>query len=132
MSMTDPIADLLTRIRNALQADHEAVEAPLSKMKLALVGILKQEGFIRDFEVLETKPQATLRIQLRYYDGNKPAILGLARASRSGRRTYYGAAALPKVRNGLGVGIVSTSRGVMTDRAAREANVGGELLCTVW
>lgn len=132
MGMTDPIADLLTRIRNALMASHEVVEVPASKLKERIVAILQEEGYLGEYSIVETKPRATLRVELRYFDDRKPAILGLKRMSKPGRRAYYAAEDLPKVRNGLGTGIVSTSRGVMTDRAARRANVGGELLCTVW
>ncbi len=132
MSMNDPISDLLTRIRNALQADHEVVDVPMSKTKHGILAILKEEGFIKDFHVVEAEPRALLRIELRYYGGSKRAIIGLKRMSRPGRRQFYSADDLPRVRNGLGVGIVSTNKGLMTDRAARKANVGGELLCNVW
>jgi small subunit ribosomal protein S8 len=132
MGMTDPIADLLTRIRNALMAKHDAVEVPMSKLKEQVVVILKQEGYVTDFSVVETEPRATLRVELRYYDDRRPVILGLKRVSTPGRRAYYGAQDLPKVRDGLGTGIISTSRGLMTDRAARRANIGGEFLCAVW
>jgi len=132
MAITDPVADMLTRIRNALLARHEVVEIPISAMKLRVAEILKEEGFIRDFTVVPTVPQGTLRIELKYTEGRKSAILGLRRVSKPGRRMYYSAHDLPKVRNGLGVGIVSTNRGVLTDSQARKMNVGGEYLCVVW
>jgi len=132
MGMTDPIADLLTRIRNGLQARHEAIEVPMSKQKERVVAILKEEGYITDYSVVETKPRGTLRVELRYYDDKRPVILGLKRVSSPGRRAYYGSQDIPKVRGGLGTGIISTSRGLMTDRAARRANIGGEFICAVW
>lgn len=132
MGMTDPIADLLTRVRNALMAKHEVCEVPTSKLKERLLALLKEEGYIRDFSVLPTEPCGTLRVELRYFDDDKSAILGIQRVSRPGRRVYCGAQEIPKVLNGLGVGIVSTNKGLMTDRAARRANVGGEIICSVW
>jgi small subunit ribosomal protein S8 len=130
--MTDPIADLLTRIRNGLQARHEAVEVPMSKQKERIVAILKEEGYVGDYSVIETQPRATLRVELRYYDDKRPVIIGLKRVSSPGRRAYYGSQDIPKVRGGLGTGVISTSRGLMTDRAARRANIGGEFICAVW
>ena len=132
MGMTDPIADLLTRIRNAMTAKHEVCEVPTSKVKERLLALLKEEGFIRDYSLLPTEPRGTLRVELRYFDDYKSAILGLQRVSKPGRRLYCGASEIPKVRNGLGVGVISTSRGLMTDRAARAANIGGEFVCAVW
>jgi small subunit ribosomal protein S8 len=132
MSMTDPIADMLTRIRNALQAGHSDVNIPSSRLKADIAQILKAEGFIQDFDVRKEGPQGNLQLKLRY-DGDRNAIiLGIERISRPGRRVYRGRDDLPKVLNGLGVAIISTSRGVMTDAQARRAGVGGEVLCRVW
>ena len=132
MSMTDPIADMLTRIRNALQAGHSDVNIPSSRLKSDIARILKNEGFISDFDVRREGAQGNLNVKLRY-DGDKRAIiLGLERVSRPGRRVYRRRDELPKVLNGLGVAIISTSRGVMTDAQARRAGVGGEVLCRVW
>lgn len=130
MSMQDPIADMLTRIRNAQQVGKTSVSMPSSKLKKSLVAVLKQEGYVTDFNVEETaKPELT--IELKYFEG-KPVIAELDRISRPGLRRYSGKGELPMVRGGLGVAIVSTSRGIMTDRAARTAGVGGEVLCTVF
>lgn len=132
MSMTDPIADLLTRIRNAHTAKHDRLDVPSSKIKLEVCKLLKQEGFIRNFRLLESQPSPTLRILLRYTPEGLPAIRHMARVSKPGRRVYRGADGIKPVRNGLGVGIVSTSRGLLTDRQAREERVGGEILCELW
>ena len=132
MGMTDPISDLLTRIRNAILAQHDAVEVPTSKMKERIVAILKEEGYVQDYSVLPTKPSGTIRVELRYYDDRQSVVIGLQRMSRPGRRAYFKCEDIPKIRDGLGVGIISTSRGVMTDRAARRNGVGGELVCAVW
>ena len=132
MSMTDPIADLLTRIRNATMVRHDRTDVPASKMKLEIAKILKQEGFIRTFKLLEEGPQGTIRIYLKYAEDGEPAIHGLRRVSRPGRRVFKGVEGLPKVRNGLGVAVVSTNRGVLTDDQARSQSVGGEVLCEVW
>lgn len=129
--MTDPIADMLTRIRNAGLARLDRTEIPYSKVKLRIAEILKQEGFLDDVRVDESHP-AKLTVFLKYDRDRKCAILGLKRASRPGRRIYVGYQGIPKVLNGMGISIVSTSRGLMTDRAAREKRVGGELLCEVW
>jgi small subunit ribosomal protein S8 len=129
--MTDPIADMLTRIRNAGLARLDRTEIPFSKVKLRIAEILKQEGFLDDVRVDESHP-AKLTVFLKYDRDRKCAILGLKRASRPGRRIYVGYESIPKVLNGMGISIVSTSRGLMTDRAAREKRVGGELLCEVW
>ncbi len=131
MSMTDPISDMLTRIRNALAARHKTLELPASKTKLKIAEILKQEGFINDFVKNDDGPQGSIHIDLKWVGGS-PAIEGLRRVSRPGQRTYARCTDIPKVRNGLGVMIVSTSHGMMTDRAARKAGVGGELVCSVW
>jgi len=132
MSMTDPIADLLTHIRNATTVRHDRTDVPASKMKLEVAKILKQEGFIRTFKVIEEGPQGTIRIYLKYADDGEPVIHGLKRVSRPGCRIYRGVGDLPKVRNGLGVSVVSTSRGVLADADARDAAVGGEVVCEVW
>jgi len=132
MTMTDPIADFLTRIRNAVMAGKDRVDVPASKMKLEIARILKEEGFIRTFKVLEEGPQGTIRLYLRYSPEGEPAIHGLERVSRPGRRVYKGVDELPQVRRGIGVAIVSTSKGLMTDARARQLRVGGEVVCTVW
>ena len=130
MTMQDPIADLLTRIRNAQQASHPEVEMPASKIKAAICKVLEQEGFIEGYEVSEgTKP--TMTVRLRYHRG-QPVIEEIRRSSRPGLRNYKGSDGLPKVRGGFGVAIVSTNKGVMTDRDARSQGVGGEVLCTVF
>ena len=130
MSMQDPIADMLTRIRNSLQVGKKSVTMPASKLKKAVAQVLKDEGYITDFSVSD-EAKTTLTLQLKYFEG-RPVIAELARQSRPGLRHYAGKEDLPKVRGGLGVAIVSTSKGVMTDRAARAAGVGGEVLCTVF
>lgn len=130
MSMQDPLSDLLTRIRNAQRAEHPTVSMPSSKTKIAVCGVLRDEGYIGDFEVsAETKPQLTVR--LKYHQG-EPVIESLDRMSRPGLRIYKHKDELPTVRGGLGIAVVSTCKGVMTASAAREAGVGGELLCTVF
>lgn len=130
MSMQDPIADLLTRIRNAQQAQHESVDMPSSKLKTAVCQVLRDEGYIGGYKVTEgTKP--LLSISLRYVDG-EPVIADIDRVSRPGLRIYKPCDELPEVRGGLGIAVVSTNLGVMTDRAARRAGVGGEVLCTVF
>jgi small subunit ribosomal protein S8 len=132
MSMTDPIADLLTRIRNALIARHDRVDVPASKIKVAIVRILKDEGFIKNFKVSKGASQGMIRVFLKYSDRNSPVINGLERVSKPGRRVYQGAADILPVLSGLGVAIVSTSAGVMTDKEARRQNVGGEMICQIW
>jgi small subunit ribosomal protein S8 len=132
MSMTDPVSDMLTRLRNATTVRHDRTDVPASKMKLEIAKILKQEGFIRTFKLLEEGPQGLIRIYLKYADDGEPAIHGVRRISKPGRRVYRGADDLPKVRNGLGVAVVSTNRGVLTDEQARGLRVGGEVLCEVW
>lgn len=130
MSMQDPLADMLTRIRNAQMAEKTVVSMPSSKLKAAVAKVLKDEGYIADFQISsEVKPQ--LSIELKYFEG-KPVIEEVKRNSRPGLRQYKSVEQLPKVRGGLGVSIVSTNKGVMTDRAARAAGVGGEVLCTVF
>ncbi|HEX7477751.1 MAG TPA: 30S ribosomal protein S8 [Polyangiales bacterium] len=128
---TDPVADMLARIRNALLARHESVEMPHSKLKVHIAEILKQEGYISDFSV-QQEERAQLRVQLKYGRDRIPAIAGLRRASRPGRRLYVRHTAIPSVLNGMGISIISTSHGVLTDRDARKQNIGGELLCEVW
>ncbi|HEY0513929.1 MAG TPA: 30S ribosomal protein S8 [Thermoanaerobaculia bacterium] len=132
MSMTDPIADLLTRIRNAQIAKHDRLDVPASKLKLEVVKLLKEEGFIKNFREIEGTPVGTLRIFLRYTQDGVPAISFLERVSKPGRRVYRKADEIQPVRNGLGIGIVSTSQGLLTDAQARQRRVGGELLCQVW
>ncbi|GAB2526482.1 30S ribosomal protein S8 [Microbulbifer agarilyticus] len=130
MSMQDPLADMLTRVRNALARGKGSVSMPSSKLKVAVANVLKSEGYVTDVAVSEgAKPELT--IELKYFQG-KPVIAELDRVSRPGLRNYAGKKALPSVRGGLGIAIVSTSQGVMTDRAARQAGVGGEVLCTVF
>lgn len=132
MVLTDPIADYLTRIRNANMVRHESLNIPASKIKVALSEILKSEGFIRDFEVIEDDKQGEIRIFLKYGKNNERVISGLKRISKPGLRTYVKADAVPKVLNGLGIAIISTSDGVITDKEARAKNVGGEVLAYVW
>lgn len=132
MTMTDPIADFLTRIRNAVMAGKDRVDVPASRLKLELTKILKEEGFIRTFKVLEEGPQGTIRLYLRYSPEGEPAIHGIERVSRPGRRVYMGVDELPLVRRGIGIAVVSTSKGLMTDAKAREMRVGGEVMCKVW
>jgi small subunit ribosomal protein S8 len=135
MSMTDPIADLLTRIRNAHLAKHDRLDVPSSKLKLEVCRLLKEQGFIRDWKALEKKEGdvvPSVRIFLRYSAEGTPAISRIERVSRPGRRIYRGAKEVQPVRNGLGVAILSTSQGLLSDAQARERGVGGELLCEVW
>ncbi len=132
MSMTDPIADLLTRIRNAFLAKHDRLDVPSSKIKTAICGLLKQEGYLDDYENVAAEPVDQLRIYLRYSDEGVPAIRHMARVSKPGRRVYRAAAAIKPVLNGLGVALVSTSKGLVTDREARERRIGGEILCELW
>ena len=130
--MTDPVADMLTRIRNAGRARHAETALPSSKMKLAIARVLKEEGFIDDVNVEAAGGKAQLRIKLRYNDEGQLLIDGLRRVSRPSCRVYVGAEEIPKVRNGLGISVLSTNKGVMSDRIAREQRVGGEILCEVW
>ena len=132
MLVNDPIADMLTRIRNAQIAKHDTVVIPASNMKKSIAKILLDEGYIKSFEVVEGNTQGIIRIALKYVDGRQKAITGIKRVSKPGLRVYAGAQELPKVLRGLGIAIVSTSRGVMTDKKARELNVGGEVLAFVW
>ncbi|MCI9484411.1 MAG: 30S ribosomal protein S8 [Clostridiaceae bacterium] len=132
MQITDPIADMLTRIRNAGSARHESVDVPASKMKKSIAQILLDEGYIKAFQIIDDGTQGIIRITLKYGQNRQKAITGLKRVSKPGLRVYAGAQELPKVLRGLGVAIVSTSKGVMTDKKARELNVGGEVLAFVW
>ena len=131
MHITDPIADMLTRIRNANTAKHPTVDVPASNMKKAIAQILLDEGYIKNFQLIDDGTQGVIRITLKY-NGNEKVISGLRRVSKPGLRVYAGADELPRVLRGLGVAIVSTSKGVMTDKAARAAHVGGEVLAFVW
>ena len=132
MQMSDVIADMLTRIRNANNAKHMSVDVPASKMKKSIAQILLDEGYIKSYEVVEDGKQGIIRIQLKYAQGKQKVIRGIKRVSKPGLRIYASCEDMPKVMNGLGVAIVSTSKGVMTDKEARKANVGGEVLCFVW
>ena len=132
MHITDHIADMLTRIRNANSAKHETVDIPASNMKKAIAQILFDEGYIKSFQLIDDGTQGIIRITLKYLPGKEKAIQGLRRVSKPGLRVYAGADELPKVPKGLGIAIVSTSKGVMTDKAARAAHVGGEVLAFVW
>jgi small subunit ribosomal protein S8 len=132
MLVTDPIADMLTRIRNALVAKHDIVVIPASNMKKAIAKILVQEGYIKNFDVLRDGPQGSIRVALKYSQEKKPVITGLKRISRPGLRVYTGVEEIPKVLGGLGVAILSTPKGVMTDKEARKKAVGGEVLAYIW
>ena len=132
MQITDPVADMLTRIRNANTAKHESVEVPASNLKKAIAKILLDEGYIKSYEVVEDGAQGVIRIQLKYLAGKEKVISGLRRVSKPGLRVYAGADELPRVLKGLGIAIISTSKGVMTDKAARANHVGGEVLAFVW
>ncbi len=130
--MTDPIADMLTRIRNATMARHERVEMPGSKLKRAVAQILKDEGFIRDFEWIDEGPQGKITIALKYGPNRTKVITGLKRISKPGLRVYANKEQIPRVLGGLGVAVISTSKGIMTDRTARATGIGGEVLCYIW
>lgn len=132
MTVTDPIADMLTRIRNAIMARHDSVLVPASKMKLAIARILKAEGFISDYEVVRGKSHRVIKVHLKYTDKNQPVISGLERASKPGLRIYVQQKEVPRVYGGLGIAILSTSTGVMTGYQAWRQGIGGELLCYVW
>ena len=132
MQITDPVADMLTRIRNANTAKHESVDVPASNLKKAIAKILLDEGYIKSYEVVEDGTQGVIRIQLKYLAGKEKVISGLRRVSKPGLRIYSNAAELPKVMKGLGTAIISTSKGVMTDREARKMNIGGEVLAFIW
>ncbi|MBK8432082.1 MAG: 30S ribosomal protein S8 [Chloroflexi bacterium] len=135
MSMSDPIADMLTRIRNAMSRQHKTVSMPSSKLKLAIANVLKDEGYITDFQVVEQAPFSVLQIALKYVGDKKnrrPVITGLQRVSKPGRRVYVGKKEIPWVLSGMGISIVTTSQGVMTGHKARRLGVGGEVLCRIW
>ncbi len=132
MNMTDPIADMLTRVRNAVRARHLFVLVPGSRLKIALARILKEEGYIKAFEILRDHPQRTIKIWLKYVAGKEAALTDLRRVSKPGLRVYVGKADLPRVMGGMGVAIVSTPKGVTTERKARRMGMGGEVLCYVW
>ena len=132
MAVTDPIADMLTRIRNAGMARHDSVPIPSSRMKLYITKILKQEGFIADYEVVGSRTQRQIKVILKYADKNQPIISGLKRVSKPGLRIYVQNTEIPRVYGGLGISIISTSRGVMTGKKAWHQGIGGELLCYVW
>ncbi len=131
MTMTDPVADFLTRLRNAIQAKHKRVDVPASNLKRDLSKLLLDNKYIAGYTELKDSPQGTLRIQLRYSDGQS-VIDGMKRVSRPGLRKYVDAESIPRVLGGMGIAVLSTSRGLMTDKQARQANVGGELLCEIW
>ena len=132
MQITDPIADMLTRIRNAGSARHETVDVPNSKMKKAIAEILLEEGYIKSFQLIDDGTQGVIRITLKYLPGKEKAIQGLRRVSKPGLRVYAGADELPQVLRGLGIAIISTSKGIMTEKKARAQHVGGEVLAFVW
>jgi len=132
MTISDPIADMLTRIRNALMARHDFVLVPASRMKLSIARILREEGFINDYEVLRGKPHRVIKIYLKYSDKNQPVLSGLERVSKPGLRVYVERKEIPRVHGGLGIAILSTPKGVMLGQQAWRRGVGGELLCYVW
>ena len=132
MSMTDPVADMLTRVRNASVAKHPKVDVPSSKLKQEIARVLAETRFIDNFAVIEDGKQDVLRLYLRYDKGNRGLIRGIRRNSRPGLRFYSGKSGIPRIKRGLGIAIVSTSKGVMTDKEARQAGIGGEILCSVW
>ncbi len=132
MVMTDPIADFLTRIRNAQKARFDKLDIPASKMKASLARILKEEGYIKNFKLIRDTRQGIIRIHLKYGESRENIISGIKRVSRPGCRVYVGHDEIPRILNGMGINILSTSKGIMTDRQARKEHVGGELLCSVW
>lgn len=132
MQITDPIADMLTRIRNASNAKHDTVDIPASNMKKAIAQILLDEGYVKSYQIIDDGTQGVIRVTLKYSANKEKVITGLRRVSKPGLRVYAGAEELPRVLRGLGVAIVSTSRGVMTDKAARAAHIGGEVLAFIW
>ncbi|MDI9419520.1 MAG: 30S ribosomal protein S8 [Bacillota bacterium] len=132
MVLTDPIADMLTRIRNANSVKHESVDIPASRIKSELARILKEEGYIRDYKVIEDGSKKTLRIYLKYGPNKEQIITGIKRISKPGLRVYANKDQIPRVLGGLGIAILSTSQGVMTDKLARKSNIGGEVICFVW
>ncbi|MBI4186223.1 MAG: 30S ribosomal protein S8 [Chloroflexi bacterium] len=132
MAVLDPIADMLTRIRNAIMVKHDSVLVPASRMKLAVARLLKEEGFIEDYEVVKDKTHRMIKIRIKYLGKDQPAISGLERISKPGLRVYVGQKEIPRVYGGLGVAFISTPRGVLTGQQARRQGVGGELLCYIW
>jgi small subunit ribosomal protein S8 len=132
MTISDPIADMLTRIRNAIMARHDFVLVPTSRMKLSIARILRDEGFISDYEVLRSKPHREIKIYLKYSDNNQSVLSGLERVSKPGLRVYVGQKEIPRVYGGLGIAILSTPKGVMTGQKAWRLGIGGELLCYIW
>ncbi len=135
MSMSDPISDMLTRVRNAQMRVHPAVSMPSSKVKVAIANVMKDEGYIEDFQVLPEKPQAVLQVKLKYVGGRRDrrsVITGLQRVSRPGRRVYVGKGEIPWVLSGMGIAIMTTSKGIMTGQNARRQQLGGEVLCKIW
>jgi len=132
MVVSDPVADLLTRVRNGLRARHQVVQIPQSKLKLEVVRVLKEEGFVRNFKVVEAQPRGVIKVLLKYGPSGESVIHGLRRVSRPGCRIYAGKDAIPKVFGGLGISVLSTSQGVMTGHRARHEGIGGEVLCSVW
>ncbi len=132
MVLTDPVADMITRIRNASSVKHESVDIPCSKLKVEVARILKEEGYIREYKVIEDDKQGILRIYLKYGPNKEKVLSGIKRISKPGLRVYANKEEIPRVLGGLGIAILSTSQGVMTDRAARKSNIGGEVICYVW
>jgi small subunit ribosomal protein S8 len=132
MSMTDPIADMLTRIRNANMVKHQKVDIPSSNMKVNLANVLRAEGFIKNYKVIADQKQGILRVYLKYIDEKDSVINEIKRVSKPGGRVYVKSEDIPKVKSGMGIAILSTSKGLLTDKAAREAQVGGEFICTIW
>lgn len=130
--MTDPIADMLTRIRNAIRIERAQVDMPCSRVKVGIAEVLRREGYIWDFEVLETEPQKTLRINLKYGPNGERVVQQIDRVSRPGRRIYSQVQGMPSVREGMGIYVLTTSSGIVSDREARKQNIGGEVLCRVW
>ena len=132
MPVTDPLADMLTRIRNASMVKHSKVDIPASKMKISVAKILKSEGYIKNYKLIKDRKDGILRIYLKYDGNNEGVIMGLKRMSKPGRRLYVKKEDIPPVLNGMGIAVLSTSKGVLADREARKLNVGGELLCSIW
>lgn len=132
MSMSDPLADFLTRIRNGASANFESVEMPLSKLKVSVAKVLKEEGYINDYQIIDQGVQGTLKVSLKYGPDKQKVITGIRRVSKPGLRQYSKSGHIPKVMSGLGVAILTTSQGVITDREANRRNIGGEILCEVW
>lgn len=130
--MTDPIADMLTRIRNAIKVEHETLDIPFSKLKLGVVDVLKREGYVWGYEIVEAQPANMIRVQLKYSPSGERVIQSIRKISKPGRRCYLGPKDLRPVLNGLGISILSTNKGVVSDREARAQNVGGEVLCEIW